>query len=27
LVSFARCSPDGHEGEPLKTRCNIVTCS
>ncbi len=26
LVRFARCNPDGHEGEPVKTRCNVVTC-
>ena len=26
LVRFARCNPDGHEGEPVKTRCNAVTC-
>lgn len=25
LVRFARCSPDGHEGKPVKTRCNAVT--
>lgn len=25
LVRFARCNPDGHEGEPVKTRCNAVT--
>ncbi|EDU9481258.1 hypothetical protein XH18_000984 [Salmonella enterica subsp. arizonae] len=26
LVKFARCNPDGHEGEPVKTQCNAVTC-
>ncbi|ECC1661499.1 hypothetical protein FNO19_16495 [Salmonella enterica subsp. salamae] len=26
LVRFARCNPDGHEGEPVKTRCNAVSC-
>ncbi|MIL23580.1 hypothetical protein CBJ07_05345 [Salmonella enterica] len=26
LVRFARCNPDGHEGELVKTRCNAVTC-
>ncbi|EAT3568531.1 hypothetical protein ES756_14370 [Salmonella enterica] len=26
LVRFARCNPDGHEGEPVKTRCHAVTC-
>lgn len=25
LVRFARCNPDGHEGEPVKTRYNAVT--
>jgi hypothetical protein len=24
LVRFARCNPDGHEGEPVKTRCTLL---
>ncbi len=26
LVRFARCNPDGHEDEPVKTRRSAVTC-
>ncbi|EAA4081386.1 hypothetical protein DO628_05385 [Salmonella enterica subsp. salamae] len=26
LVRFVRCNADGHEGEPVKTQRNAVTC-